>query len=473
MSVLINHYLPRRVTCTVVFEAIIALLCFAVLAFYLGLISSIADRGVTAPVVFVTLACPLLVQLGFFLSGLYSRRSIYSGMNVAPRMLVATATFGLVFLPLLLAAGHHSGLDLSLLSQMCLLSTSLFVVVSAGSRLLVQRVFAGGTHAGRLLVVGNGKGLDRILAEVERALGDSISLEGILVDDPENLEGNNRDIPAGLQVLGGLDSLREMVHRRGVGTILLALPPNHPRLPLDDLIQCRLAGVEVVASATFYERVCHKLLIEQEETLATLAFGCSPMTRLRWLAKSLTDRMIALLLLAVLAVPMALVALLVRTTSPGPAIYRQQRVGRNGRTFTLLKFRTMTTDAEAGAGAVWAQPRDPRATPLGRLLRRSRFDELPQLINILRGDMAFVGPRPERPEFVGDLEKRIVPYHFRHLVKPGLTGWAQVSFGYAASVEAAHEKLRYDLYYLKNMSLVLDLFIVAATARAVIIGRGI
>ena len=470
MSVLFHHYLPRRVTYTMVFEAVTAMGCFAILAIYLGIITSIWEVNVATPTVIITMVGPLLAQAVFVLCGLYTRRCIYSGMNAVPRMLVATAAFVLVFFPILLAAGHGPGVDLMLLWRMCLVATALFVLVAAGSRMVVQRLCQVNAQAGRMLLVGNRRGLDSVVTELRRALGDSINLVGILVD--EETAGSDK-LPGQVPVLGGLDTINEIVQERRVGTVLLALPATHPGLSLDALIKCRLSGVEVADCGSFYERICHKLMIEQEETLASLAFGSSPMTRMRWLAKSLTDRFIALVLLISLAVPMGVVALLVRLTSPGPAIYRQQRVGRNGQPFTLLKFRTMATDAEARAGAVWARPNDPRATPVGRFLRRTRLDELPQVINILRGDMAFVGPRPERPEFVRDLESRILPYHFRHLVKPGLTGWSQVSFGYAASVDAAYEKLRYDLYYLKNMSLILDLFIVGATVRAVVIGRGV
>jgi lipopolysaccharide/colanic/teichoic acid biosynthesis glycosyltransferase len=165
-------------------------------------------------------------------------------------------------------------------------------------------------------------------------------------------------------------------------------------------------------------------------------------------------------------------ALAVKLTSPGPVLYRQKRVGRYGVLFDCYKFRTMRADAEAEAGPTWAGDDDPRTTLVGRVLRRTRLDEIPQLWNVLRGDMGFVGPRPERPEFVEWLSREIPYYHLRHIVRPGITGWAQVRYQYGASLEESKEKLRYDLYYIKNISLSLDLLIVLHTVKIVLLGRG-
>jgi lipopolysaccharide/colanic/teichoic acid biosynthesis glycosyltransferase len=169
---------------------------------------------------------------------------------------------------------------------------------------------------------------------------------------------------------------------------------------------------------------------------------------------------------------MALIAIAVKATSRGPVFYHQARVGRHGRLFTVHKFRSMRADAEALTGAVWARRNDHRITVVGRFLRRSRFDELPQLWNILKGEMSLVGPRPERPEFVQELSRSIPFYGERHAVRPGLTGWAQVRYTYGASVEDAMEKLQYDLFYIKNMSLARDLFIIFDTVKTVVLSRG-
>jgi exopolysaccharide biosynthesis polyprenyl glycosylphosphotransferase len=178
-------------------------------------------------------------------------------------------------------------------------------------------------------------------------------------------------------------------------------------------------------------------------------------------------------LIAIFTAPIALlVALAIRLDSKGPIFYRQVRVGRAGKPFAMWKFRTMRVDAEAATGAVWAKKNDPRVTRIGGLLRRSRLDELPQLLNVLAGDMDLVGPRPERPEFVSTLVKQIPFYNIRHLVRPGLTGWAQIGYPYGASIEDAKQKLAYDIYYVKHASPMLDLIVLFHTAKVVVMGRG-
>jgi exopolysaccharide biosynthesis polyprenyl glycosylphosphotransferase len=190
-------------------------------------------------------------------------------------------------------------------------------------------------------------------------------------------------------------------------------------------------------------------------------------------AKRAIDLTVAVVGLIVLSPVMLLVAAAIRLSSPGPVLYHQQRVGRGNRLFTIHKFRSMRPDAERGVGAVWAVPgADPRVTWIGRVLRRTRLDELPQIWNILRGEMSLVGPRPERPEFVGQLTEQIPFYGLRHTVKPGLTGWAQVRYTYGSTVEDAMEKLQYDLFYVKNLSLAFDVLIILDTLRTVLAKGG-
>jgi exopolysaccharide biosynthesis polyprenyl glycosylphosphotransferase len=188
--------------------------------------------------------------------------------------------------------------------------------------------------------------------------------------------------------------------------------------------------------------------------------------------RRLVSLLASLVCLLVLAPLFPLIALAIKLGSAGPAFYRQQRVGKNGIVFTCYKFRTMRSDAESQGTPTWASDNDPRITIVGRFLRRTRLDETPQLWNVLRGDMGFVGPRPERPEFVEWLSREIPYYHLRHLVRPGLTGWAQTRYGYGSSLEEAREKLKYDLYYIKNVSLSLDLLVVFQTVKIVLLGRG-
>jgi exopolysaccharide biosynthesis polyprenyl glycosylphosphotransferase len=190
------------------------------------------------------------------------------------------------------------------------------------------------------------------------------------------------------------------------------------------------------------------------------------------LARRLVSLTVSFICLVVTSPLLPLISLLIKLTSPGPVFYRQKRVGKNGSVFTCYKFRTMRTDAEADIGPSWAGDDDPRVTRVGRWLRRIRLDEIPQLWNVLRGDMGFIGPRPERPEFVEWLSHEIPYYHLRHIIRPGITGWAQVRYQYGASVAEAREKLKYDLYYIKHISLSLDLLILAESVKTILLGRG-
>jgi exopolysaccharide biosynthesis polyprenyl glycosylphosphotransferase len=256
----------------------------------------------------------------------------------------------------------------------------------------------------------------------------------------------------------------------GAPTIVVATDDRRG-LPLPELLRCRAAGLEVFEGAVFCARALHRLpveLIRPSDLIFEDGFAQPGWLLLARRALSVGASLLLLLFAAPL---LAFAAIAIPFDSRGPILFRQVRVGRGGRPFRILKFRTMTVDAET-SGPAWASPSDPRVTRVGRLLRRFRLDELPQLFNVLAGDMELVGPRPERPEFVAELRHHIPYYDLRHVVPPGITGWAQVRYPYAASLEEAKEKLQYDLYYVRHLSLSFDLFILLATAKVVLFGRG-
>jgi sugar transferase (PEP-CTERM system associated) len=236
-------------------------------------------------------------------------------------------------------------------------------------------------------------------------------------------------------------------------------------------MQAKLSGVRVEDAASTYERVSGKILVDSLRPswlIFSDGFHVSGLTRA---TKRVGDLVLAVVG-SVLAAPVAsATALAIWLETGRPVLYRQERVGENGRTFTLYKFRSMRTDAESGT-PIWAKDKDDRVTRVGRVIRKARLDELPQLWNVLRGDMSFVGPRPERPFFVEQLTKAIPFYQQRHAVKPGVTGWAQVKYRYGASVEDAMEKLRYDLYYIKNLSIGFDMTIMFDTVKVILFGKG-
>jgi len=280
------------------------------------------------------------------------------------------------------------------------------------------------------------------------------------------------EVLCGAPVLGPLDQVRRIAGQIKPDRIVVGVTERRGRLPVQDLLELKFSGIHVEEAATTYEVLRGRVSIK-ELRLSQLVFSgeWGPRRELVIL-QSLYSAVIALAATLVTLPVMLLTAVAVKLTSRGPILYRQQRVGLRGRAFVIYKFRSMYADAEARTGAVWAAKDDPRITPVGRWLRKLRLDELPQLLNVLRGEMSIVGPRPERPEFVRILAEQIPFYHQRHCVKPGITGWAQVNYRYGDTVEDAAIKLEYDLYYIKHLSPALDAFVLFHTVKTMLRFRG-
>ena len=277
----------------------------------------------------------------------------------------------------------------------------------------------------------------------------------------------------GIEVCGDWHDLERQIWERNVAGIIVTSPSQMPETLLNRLMGIRISGMRIVTLNDFYEKYLARLpIFHLDQQWIATAHGFELIHNpigLRF--KRYIDIMVSVVLAVILLPVWVLTALLVLVTSGLPVLYRQERVGENGRKFTAFKFRTMKRDAEAG-GARFAAENDPRLTPLGGLMRKFRVDELPQIWNVLVGDMSFIGPRPERPEFVKDLQREIPHYSLRHIVKPGITGWAQVMYGYGDSPDDAAEKLQYDLFYIKNYSLMLDISILLKTVKVVVFGTG-
>jgi sugar transferase (PEP-CTERM system associated) len=321
----------------------------------------------------------------------------------------------------------------------------------------------------RLLIVGTNPaalGLARELNDRRHELG--VEIVGFA---DSNVERIGRTVLG--RVVAGVEDIPAMIRDVGADRIVVSLPDVRGKLPMDRLLDIRLqANVTFDYLASVYEEYTGKIAIETLRPSWFVFSSAFRKTRLLLQGKRALDVGLAIVGLVVTAPFLLAAAALVRLTSRGGAIYRQDRVGLNGCVFTIYKLRTMRADAEAGTGPIWSAVNDVRITPVGRFLRQTRIDELPQLWNVLRGDMSFVGPRPERPQFVTQLSTTIPFFSQRHVLKPGITGWAQIHHAYAASVEDAIEKLQYDLYYVKNLSLWLDLLILAETVKTVVRQRG-
>jgi sugar transferase (PEP-CTERM system associated) len=320
----------------------------------------------------------------------------------------------------------------------------------------------------RVLIMGTGR-LARQLGEMIEKGDTQYTLAGYL-DRPELREGDGEMIPEQLLVRREAD-LCATAAKVKAGVIVVAVAERRGVLPLQEMLQCKLEGMRVFDAPTFYETVQEKLLLE-EITPGWIIFSAGfHRTRLFLFLKRCFDMLISFTGLVLAAPLFPIIGLAIKLDSPGPVFFKQVRVGSAEKLFTLYKFRSMRTDAERD-GAKWAAENDSRVTRVGRLLRDYRIDEIPQLVNVLKGDMSFIGPRPERPEFVQTLKSQIYYYSKRHILKPGLTGWAQVRYPYGATVEDAVEKLRYDLYYIKNHSFLLDSQIIFETLKVVVFGVG-
>ncbi|HEY5599473.1 MAG TPA: TIGR03013 family XrtA/PEP-CTERM system glycosyltransferase, partial [Candidatus Manganitrophaceae bacterium] len=266
--------------------------------------------------------------------------------------------------------------------------------------------------------------------------------------------------------------LEEIVKEHKIKKVIVALDDRRRQLPVASLLDLRVQGVEVVEGVSFYEQLSGKILIQSmKPSHLIFSEGFRRLTVGRIIKRAL-DIVLSVVGLT-LSLPIFLVlCALIKIESRGPVFYRQERMGENGRPFMLIKFRSMRQDAEVESGPVWASENDSRTTRLGKILRILRLDEIPQMINVLKGEMSFVGPRPERPVFVEQLRKKIPYYDLRFTVKPGLTGWAQVKYRYGATEEDALEKLQYDLYYMKHLSPLFDLTIVIETMKVILTGAG-
>jgi sugar transferase (PEP-CTERM system associated) len=319
----------------------------------------------------------------------------------------------------------------------------------------------------RILILGAGKFAEELCRVILSQRFGMVEIVGVLVGENERAE-RNPDLPG---LIGTYEQVVRVVEEHKVTTILVCLEDRRSVLPVEQLLDLKAMGIDVRDGHQVFEEVSGRLSIDSLRPSALVFANGFRQRMSSRIMKRFGDMLIAISGLLMLIPLFLLVALLIKVDSPGPVFYRQTRVGLRGRPFAIWKFRSMHQDAE-NAGPQWAQASDPRISRVGWWLRKTRVDEFPQLVNVLRGEMSLVGPRPERPVFVQDLRKTIPYYDLRHTVRPGITGWAQVKFRYSASADDAHMKLQYDLYYVKRLSFALDMQIFAETIRVMCLGEG-
>jgi sugar transferase (PEP-CTERM system associated) len=349
-----------------------------------------------------------------------------------------------------------------------LIALPLALTLMVGWRLTIHWLLGHPQIGERILIVGSGDMAIDVARETLDRPDAGFRIVGFVDDDPALL-GKSLINP---RVVGSTAELPGLVQSENIDRIVVAIGDRRGQFPTEQLLRLSLSGnVSIEECASFYERLTGRVSLDMVRPSWLIFSGRGRQAPLNLVARSVMHRVTALIG-AILSLPVAiLTALLIKLDSRGPVLYKQERVGKNGRPFTLMKFRSMRTDAEKD-GPVWASTSDDRTTRVGKIIRKIRVDEIPQFWNILRGDMNFVGPRPERPHFVAQLAQEIPFYEQRHLIAPGLTGWAQIKYPYAASIEDARQKLEYDLFYIKNQGLTLDAAILFETIKTILFSKG-
>jgi len=478
---LFQRYVPYSSVLDFLVQSLLCLMAFTLsvqLAFYLHLAPTLPFlTGVRAGRTLTTVSVLVTV---FYLTGYFERRNHLTVSRFAPRLLravplAAVTLFAMYsFVPAVALPWPVAGAGLAIMT-----------VLMVGWHLLAPTIMQHESLAERVVIIGEGGLARQIAACTENAQPWGFRLAGYIpvaevpessahpLTDAEPAEVLPFPTPHSINApsLGRLADIEAILEEQDAHTIVVALTDRRGKLPLGTLINAKLRGVQIFDAIDFYERLTGRMLVARmRPSTIIFADGFVPGRGTQFL-KRVFDLVAATILLVLTAPVMAAVAVAVAVSSPGPAIFRQGRIGFLGLPFTMMKFRTMRQDSESD-GAQWATENDDRITTVGRFLRKSRLDELPQLWNIMRGQMSFVGPRPEQPTFVRTLQQAIPYYDQRHAVRPGLTGWAQVKYPYGASVEESEEKLEYDLYYIKRLSVAFDLTIMFETVRVMLTGRG-
>jgi sugar transferase (PEP-CTERM system associated) len=321
----------------------------------------------------------------------------------------------------------------------------------------------------KVLIVGSNEAAIDTAEAVWKRRDAGYRIVGFATSQPEVVKEKLPDV----RILGTTEELENIVKAEKINHIVIAVRDRRGRFPTETLLKMSLAGdVSIEECTSFFEKVTGQVHLDMLRPSWLIFDGRGRETKLKSVFREFVHRLLGLIGL-IISLPIAIfTAILIKIESKGPIFYKQERVGKNGRPINVIKFRSMRTDAEADGKPVWATSDDDRTTRIGKIIRKIRVDEIPQFWNIIKGEMSFVGPRPERPHFVAQLADEIPFYEHRHLTAPGLTGWAQIKYPYGASVEDARQKLQYDLYYIKNQSLALDLVIVFETVKTVLFGKG-
>lgn len=405
----------------------------------------------------------LVFIFAFFFSELYDIRKDFK--SVGNIITIACASAGAFIITTFL---FYISWSLRIGRGVFVINGVLITLFIIGWRLLYSYLLDKPIFKRNVLVIGAGWSGKTILKEINRSKKSGMQVAGFIDDDPAK-QGERVD---GFPVLGDRYILDTVIHQNDIGLIVNAITHEKHADLIKALINCSWRGIDIIDMPTMYEQLTGKIPFKHINDMWMLHVVISKPKLYDKLFKPLIEVFFSLMLFMILMPAMVIIALLVKMDSRGGVFYTQERIGKDGKEFTMIKFRTMVENAESHTGAVYTVDNDPRITKIGRFLRKWRLDEIPQLLNVIKGEMSLVGPRPERYAFIREFEEKIPFYTQRLAVRPGLTGWAQVKYPYASSIEQTEEKLQYDLYYVKNMSFILDVVVVLKTIKVVLFGSG-
>ncbi len=458
-----HQYISIRQLLFVVGEGILIFLSVILASFImfgkeLGFIPMIEDIWIKAMII------AMVTQLSLYFNDLYEFKTSDRTIEIAYRLIQALGVTSIV-----LAILYYIWPNLIIGRWIFFVSLLVLIGFVASWRLLYSAMIYKKIFTEKAIMLGNGQLAMNILSEVEQRPDLSYDIKAIVTN-------NNRQSMEKIfnpsKLINGFDHICDLTEEEKIDAIIVALDEKRGVFPYRQLLDCKVRGINIIDGESFYERISGKLLVENINPSWLIFSDGFQKSRFVRISKRAVDFLAASLLLIIFAPVSLITAIAIKLDSPGPILFSQERVGENGKLFKIFKFRSMRADAEKRTGPVWATEDDPRITRVGRIIRKLRIDEIPQLWNVFKGDMSFVGPRPERPYFVKQLKEKIPYYNERFTVKPGITGWAQVKYPYGASEKDALEKLKYDLYYIKNMSILMDLLVIFQTTKTVLLGRG-
>ncbi len=461
---ILKQYYPIRNVFFIMTESLLILAAVLFAAWVKGGVDSrVLSVNVFAKAFLIASVC----QISLYYNDLYDFSDLIDFSDLSLRLLQAIGVATIV-----LSLSYFVFPTTLLKTDIFVPSISLSIVLIISLRILYAKMLARGLFNQKIVLLGSGDLAKDIQAAVAEKMDCGYTIACIVLEGPTDMAGVRRNDAAIFSRDNIEGKLFNFAKQNDIAKIIVALKEKRGGLPIEELLDCRIGGIDVLEGTSFYEMLTGKLLVGMVNPGWLIFSEGFKKSLLGPALKRAMDIVFSFLLL-VSTLPIILIAsLMIKFDSNGPVIYSQERVGKRKKQFQIYKFRSMVENAEAISGPVWADEDDPRITRVGKKLRKWRIDELPQLWNVLKGDMSFVGPRPERDQFVKGLEHVIPYYHKRHAIKPGLTGWAQVNYGYGASIEDATEKLNYDLFYIKNMSPLLDLVVVFRTVKIVLFGRG-